>query len=131
MNNPLAIPHLLVVDDNTVHMVALSNTLMDTGQYQVTAVSSATEALELVQHQNFDLILTDLKMPEMDGIDFLRRAREFDHDLVGIVMTGHAAIDTAIEAMKAGALDYILKPFKLSTILPVLRRGLEMRNLRT
>jgi len=124
------IPHLLVVDDNTVHMIALSNALMDTGEYQVTAVSSAHEALKLLQQQRFDLVLTDLRMPEMDGIEFLRRAHEFDSDIVGVVMTGHGAIDTAIEAMKAGALDYVLKPFKLATIVPVLRRGLEVRQLR-
>jgi len=130
-NNFTNTPHLLVVDDNTVHMIALSNALMDTGEYQVTAVSSPHEALKLLQQQNFDLVLTDLRMPEMDGIDFLRRAHEFDSGIVGIVMTGHGAIDTAIEAMKAGALDYVLKPFKLSTIIPVLKRGLEVRQLRT
>jgi len=130
MTNSTLAPHILVVDDNTVHMIALSNALMDTGEYQVTAVSSANEALKLLRQHSFDMVLTDLRMPEMDGIDFLRRAHEFDNDLVGIVMTGHGAIDTAIEAMKAGALDYVLKPFKLSTIVPVLKRGLEMRQLR-
>jgi len=130
MNNSTLIPHLLVVDDNAVHMVALSNALMDTGEYQVTAVGSAQEGLKLLRLQQFDLVLTDLRMPEMDGIEFLRLARQFDNDLVGVVMTGHGAIDTAIEAMKAGALDYVLKPFKLSTIVPVLKRGLEVRQLR-
>ena len=69
-------------------------------------------------------------MPEMDGIDLLRAALEIDPNLVGIVMTGHGTIDTAVEAMKAGALDYILKPFKLSAMLPVLARALAVRRLR-
>lgn len=69
-------------------------------------------------------------MPEMDGIALLRAAREMDNDLVGIVMTGHGSIDTAVEAMKAGALDYILKPFNLNVILPVLSRALAVRSLR-
>ena len=69
-------------------------------------------------------------MPEMDGIALLRAALRDRPDLVGIVMTGQGTIDTAVEAMKAGALDYILKPFKLSVILPVLARALDVRRLR-
>jgi light-regulated signal transduction histidine kinase (bacteriophytochrome) len=69
-------------------------------------------------------------MPEMDGISLLRAARETNANLVCIMMTGQATIGTAIEAMKAGALDYVLKPFKLSAILPVLARALEIRGLR-
>lgn len=120
---------LLVVDDNPSHMTALYHTLEDAG-YDVTAFPSPKQALEALHRQTFDLVMTDLKMPEMDGISFLRNAQETDQNLVGIVMTGHGAIDTAIEAMKAGAIDYVLKPFKLSTILPVLSRALEVRRLR-
>ncbi len=69
-------------------------------------------------------------MPEMDGIQLLRAAREIAPDLVGIMMTGHATIDTAVKAMQAGALDYIVKPFKLNVILPVLNRALAVRRLR-
>jgi len=76
------------------------------------------------------LLLTDLMMPEMDGIALLRAARESDPDLVGIIMTGAGTIATAVEAMKAGAFDYILKPFELSVILPVISRALNMRRLR-
>lgn len=120
---------LLVVDDEPAHMTALYHTLEDAG-YDVTAFPSPSQALEIFPKQSFDLVLTDLQMPGMDGISFLRAAQELDQHLVGIVMTGHGAIDTAIEAMKAGALDYVLKPFKLSTILPVLSRALEVRRLR-
>jgi light-regulated signal transduction histidine kinase (bacteriophytochrome) len=69
-------------------------------------------------------------MPGIDGISLLRSAHDIDPDLVGVVMTGHGTIDTAVEAMKAGALDYILKPFKLSVVLPVISRALTVRNLR-
>lgn len=128
--NETPIAHMLVVDDDPAHMTALYRTLEDAG-YDVTAFSSAGQALgALEMHKTFDLILTDLRMPGMDGITFLRAAQEIDPNLVGIVMTGHGAIDTAIEAMKAGALDYVLKPFKLSTITPVLNRALEVRRLR-
>jgi two-component system, sensor histidine kinase and response regulator len=120
---------LLIVDDEPAHMTALYHTLED-ADYDVTAFSDAALALESMQRQMFDLLLTDLKMPVMDGITLLRAAQKIDPHLVGIVMTGHGAIDTAIEAMKAGAQDYILKPFKLSVILPVLSRALEVRRMR-
>ena len=124
---PLA--KLLIVDDEAAQMKALCNTLEDEG-YATTGFTFAKEALSELRSQPFDLVLTDLMMPEMDGIALLRAAREIDSNVVGIVMTGHGAIDTAVEAMKAGALDYILKPFKLSGILPVLSRALGVRRLR-
>lgn len=120
---------LLIVDDEEFHMQALCDTLRD-HEYEVTGFTSAEKALAAVREGEFDLLLTDLMMPEMDGISLLREAQEIDRDLVGVVMTGHGAIDTAVEAMKAGALDYILKPFKLSVILPVLSRALAVRSLR-
>src|SRR5258708_3461954 len=120
---------LLIVDDEATLMTALCNTLQDQG-YTTTGFTSAKEALTTLRAQEFDLVLTDLMMPEMDGIELLRLAQEIDHNLVGIIMTGHGAIDTAVEAMKTGALDYILKPFKLSAILPVLSRALAVRQLR-
>ncbi|MGH2399714.1 MAG: sensor histidine kinase, partial [bacterium] len=127
--NATARPRLLIVDDEATQMMALCDTLEDQG-YVTTGFTSAKEALAALRGQRFDLVLTDLMMPEMDGITLLRAALEADANLVGIVMTGHGSIDTAVEAMKGGALDYILKPFKLSVIVPVLSRALEVRRLR-
>ena len=84
----VSIPHppkarLLIVDDEPVHMTALYQTLGDAG-YDVTAFPSAAQALKALHEQSFDLVLTDLQMPEMDGIQFLRAARETDPNLVGI-----------------------------------------------
>jgi two-component system sensor histidine kinase/response regulator len=110
-------------------MKALCNTLKD-HDYETVGFSSATAALAELDHTEFDLILTDLMMPEMDGIALLQAAFKRSPDLVGIIMTGEGAISTAVEAMKTGALDYILKPFKLSVILPVLARALSVRRLR-
>lgn len=121
---------ILIVDDETAQMRALCNTLQD-HHYETTGFSVPGDALTAIrQRGGFDLVLSDLMMPEMDGISFLKAALEIDPDLVGIVMTGQGTIDTAVKAMKAGAVDYILKPFKLSAILPVLSRALAIRRLR-
>jgi signal transduction histidine kinase len=121
---------LLIVDDDATQMRALCSTLELEG-YAAFGFTSAAQALESLREQPADLVLTDLTMPEMDGIEFLKSAREIDPQVIGIVMTGHGSIDTAVAAMKAGALDYILKPFTLRMILPVLERALTVRNLRT
>jgi hypothetical protein len=117
------------VDDETAQMKALCNTLQD-HHYETTGFSVPQDALAAIRQGGFDLILADLMMPEMDGIALLKAALEISPNLVGIVMTGQGTIDTAVKAMKAGAVDYILKPFKLSAILPVLSRALAIRDLR-
>jgi len=121
---------LLIVDDENAHMTALCDTLRDAG-YNTTGFASPKKALQALREQEFDLVLTDLMMPEMDGIALLKAAQEIDRHLVAVVMTGHGAIDSAVEAMKAGAIDYIQKPFRLSKIQPVLNRALLVRRLRT
>jgi hypothetical protein len=104
--------------------------------YATTGVGSGVAALAALSEsvstpsQRFDVLITDLMMPAMDGIALLRAALELDNELVSVVMTGHGTIDTAVEAMQAGALDYILKPFNLSVIMPVLSRALALRKLR-
>jgi len=110
-------------------MRALCNTLKDHG-YETTGYVSAHAALEQIAAGRFDLLLTDLMMPEIDGIAMLKSAQLKDPNLVGIIMTGEGTIATAVSAMKSGALDYILKPFKLSAMLPILERALSVRLLR-
>jgi signal transduction histidine kinase len=123
------LPTLLVVDDEQAQLTALCHTLPQHG-YAAVGVSSASQALRYLREMPFDVLLTDLKMPDMDGIVLLREAQAIDPHLVGVMMTGDGAITTAVEAMQAGALDYILKPFSLSAILPVLGRAVEVRQLR-
>lgn len=119
---------LLIVDDEPAQMRAMCDTLQPEG-YSVTGCTSAKHALQAMREEQFDLAITDLTMPEMDCIAFLKAAREIDPQLIGIVMTGHGSIDTAVAAMKAGAFDYILKPFTLRTMLPALERALSVRHL--
>lgn len=127
---PNTTSRLLILDDEATHVRALCDTLEAEG-FSTTGFTEATRALAALREQSFDLVLTDLTMPGMDGIEFLQAAREIDTNVVGIVMTGHGTIDSAVAAMKAGALDYILKPFTLRMILPVLNRALTVRTLRT
>ncbi len=120
---------LLIVDDESAQMRALCDTLSVEG-YATRGFSSARDALKAIRPGQFDLLLTDLMMPEMDGITLINAAREIDETLGAIVMTGHGTIDTAVQAMQRGALDYILKPFKLNVILPVISRALDVQRLR-
>ena len=101
---------LLIVDDDSAQIKILCG-YFDTVDYTVACFTSAADALAMLRERTFDLVLTDLHMPEMDGIAFLRAAREIDPDLVGIIMAGHDALDDDGQMMEAGALDYIVKPF--------------------
>jgi DNA-binding NtrC family response regulator len=120
---------LLVVDDEVELMNALRDTLAAQG-FDVTGVTSGADGLSALRSRPFDLLLSDLMMPGMDGIQLLKAALEIDPDLVGIIMTGQGSVPTAVEAMKVGAFDYLLKPFKLQAVLPVLTRAMEVRHLR-
>ncbi|HEX8756174.1 MAG TPA: response regulator [Steroidobacteraceae bacterium] len=123
------INRLLVVDDEATQVEALCRTLEDEG-YSVEGFTGTGPALGALRAGSFDIVLTDLTMPGMDGIAFLNAARQIDPGLAGIVMTGHGSIATAVQAMKAGAIDYILKPFDLRVILRVLERTQAMLRLR-
>jgi two-component system sensor histidine kinase/response regulator len=120
---------LMVVDDEIAHVRALCDTLRFEG-YEVTGFTSPTEALRNLTAGECDLLLTDLMMPEMDGIELIKAARARDPDLAGVIMTGYGTIDTAVSAMQIGALDYVLKPFRMHVILPALARALDIRRLR-
>jgi signal transduction histidine kinase len=122
-------PRVLVVDDQATQMEALCATLELKG-YHPQGFSSSKQALAHLQSGEYELLLTDLMMPELDGIEFIRSARALDPDLACVVMTGHGTIDTAVAAMQVGAVDYVLKPFKLNVILNVIERALALRRLR-
>jgi len=121
---------LLVVDDEVELLTALGETLSREG-FEVVGATSGNEALTALREQPpFDLLLTDLMMPGLDGLALLKAALEIDPQLVGVMMTGQGTVQTAVDAMKVGAFDYVLKPFKLSAMLPVLKRAVEARRLR-
>jgi PAS domain S-box-containing protein len=119
---------ILVVDDEVELKNALVEMLNAQG-YEALGCTSGAEALSALGRQNFDVLLSDLMMPEMDGTTLLRRGLEIDQHLVCIIMTGQGTIQTAVEAMKIGAFDYVLKPFRLQALLPVLTRAINVRRL--
>jgi signal transduction histidine kinase len=132
---PAAPARLLIVDDESALLNALCRLLQAQGYVTIGAASgqcalSILRGASLNESERFDILITDLKMPDMDGIALLRAAHEIDADMVTVVMTGHGTIDSAIEAMQGGALDYLLKPFNLSIAMPVLSRALNVRTLR-
>jgi len=129
MSAPPFTGKLLVVDDEVELMRALCDSLTDEGFF-TQGVSHPADAFGKLESDEFDILLTDLMMPGMDGIQLLRLALEFDPNLVTIVMTGQGTIQTAVEAMRAGAYDYVLKPFRIQQIAPVLTRAMELRRLR-
>lgn len=125
----IALARILVVDDAVAHVEALCDTLRDRG-YEVAGFSNASDALQALHAGQFDLLLTDLQMPGMDGVELLTAALRIDPQLVGILMTGKGTIETAVQAMQAGALDYVLKPISMNDLLPTITRSLDIRRLR-
>ena len=122
---------LLIVDDEKNIRQSLTHFLSGCG-HEVTAAETAREALDLLADgTEFDLVLSDWRMAEMNGLELLRAIKEKYPDLVVVLMTAYGTIDNAVAAMKAGAYDYLTKPFSVDQIQHVVERGLEIRALRS
>ncbi|MBI3948314.1 MAG: response regulator [Armatimonadetes bacterium] len=121
--------HILVVDDEAELMEALCELLAEYG-YEPAGFTGSKEALRELREREFDILLADLMMPDGDGISLLRAALEVSPHLVGIIMTGQGTVQTAVDAMKVGAFDYLQKPFRVGALLPILARAVEVRRLR-
>ena len=119
----------LVVDDER-KMRRVLQMLLETMGVESVAAESAEQALECFEREQVALVLTDLRMPGASGIDLLTRIRELDPEVPVIVMTAYGTIETAVDAMKRGAFDYVLKPFDVQAIELTIRKALEMRRYR-
>jgi len=126
---PHAQARLLVVDDERSMRELLSIVLRREG-YDVTLAENGRRAIELLERGRFDLLVSDIKMPDMTGVDVLRAAKRIDPDILGIMITAFASADTAIEAMRLGAHDYLSKPFDVDELKMKVRNALEQRHLR-
>jgi len=120
---------ILITEDDRVQREVIDDILTQSG-YEVTASESAETTLEILKDRSFDLVLTDMRMPGMDGLELLRRAKRLRPDLDVVVMTAHATIRTAVTAMKEGAIDYLEKPFDKDELLLVVERAMERGSLR-
>lgn len=121
---------ILVVDDEQSLREVLSIMLKRAG-YAVTAVADGEEAIEQVQKEIFDLVITDLRMPKVGGMEVLRAVKSASPETVVLIITAFATADSAVEAMKQGAYDYLTKPFQVDEVQLIIRNALEKRRLTT
>ena len=121
---------VLVVDDELIVRDSTRELIIDRG-FAADSAGSGPEALEMLASTEYSLMLLDIKMPGMDGLEVLKRAREIRPDLPVVMMTAYATVETAVEAMKIGAHDYVIKPFEDDAPLPLIRRIYEERRAET
>lgn len=122
-------PHVLIVDDEQVVRDLLLEELVERG-YSCTAASSGEEALSRIRIEHFDLVLLDIKLPKMSGMEVLGKMHGENPVYPVVMLTAMDDVETAVEAMKLGACDYITKPFELSRVDECLRDALRMREMR-
>lgn len=122
-------PRIVITEDDAVQREILGDILQE-AEYDVEAYGLPSKALSAIEKSPCDLLLTDLRMPEMDGLDLLRRALRLRPELAVVVMTAYATVQTAVTAMKEGACDYLAKPFDKDELLVVVERALEQTRLR-
>ncbi|MBZ5564298.1 MAG: sigma-54 dependent transcriptional regulator [Acidobacteriia bacterium] len=120
---------ILIVDDETVVRDSLGKWFEEEG-YHVETATSARDALLKLPAERWDLALLDIKMPGMDGLELQRRIHEVDSNIIIIIMTGYASVETAVLALKNGAYDYITKPFDPDDLAHVVRKSLEHRRMK-
>ncbi len=121
---------ILVVDDEVGMLEVYSDTLHILDDVRVFTESNSEKAARRLETESFDLLLTDIRMPGMTGVELLRHGREFDPELPVLMITAFPSVETAVEAMKLGAVDYITKPFMPDNLLVTVRRLLDERKLR-
>src|SRR4030067_1003514 len=119
---------ILVVEDNIGIRNVLEKTLKMKG-YDVFSVSTGENAVRLFTSDIFDLVITDLRLPKMDGLEVLKKVKKISSTTIVIIMTAYGTIENAIEAMKSGAYDYILKPFSLEEIEIKVEKALSQQGI--
>ncbi|MEW6052921.1 MAG: response regulator [Nitrospirota bacterium] len=120
---------ILVVDDQSEIIALLCDFFSENG-YSAEGFLTAKDALSALREQSYDIVITDLSMPEIDGLELIHMIHQIEPLMVCVVITGNSLVQTAVDAMKAGAFDYVLKPFKMKNLMPVVVRAIETRRLR-
>jgi len=121
--------HLLIVDDEEPLRVILESELSDTGEFSIQTAADGAQAINLIQAKVFDVILLDIRMPRVGGIEVLQFVHEYSPTTQVIILTNYADVRTAIETIKLGAYDFIAKPYEFDELLSTIRRAIERRQL--
>ncbi|MBN2893217.1 MAG: sigma-54-dependent Fis family transcriptional regulator [Bacteroidales bacterium] len=119
---------ILIIDDEQAIRKALKE-ILEYEKYEVEEAKSGFEGLEKIRNEKFDLVLCDIKMPQMDGIEVLEKIMEFNPDIPVVMITGHGSVETAVEALKKGAYDFIEKPLDMNRLLVSVRNAGEKKEL--
>jgi len=122
-------PRVLIVDDEEIMREFLREVLADQG-YTIDLACSGREAVEKLEQEQYELVITDIVMPELDGLGVVAAAKGLSYDVDVIVMTGYASMETAVESMKLGARDYITKPFNIDQIRIIVSNAIKERALK-
>jgi DNA-binding NtrC family response regulator len=120
---------ILIVDDEIDMLELLELIITDRTDYEVVTTNSPLEVPELMKSQAFDLLITDLRMPDLDGIELIERVKQTDDQIPFIIITAYGTIESAVEAMRKGAFDYITKPFRQEQILLTIEKVMKWRRL--
>ena len=121
---------ILVVDDELDMLMLLRMIIEDNTDYEVDTTNNPSEALKMVMENDYDLVISDLKMPGMDGLELFDEVKEMDPDLPLIIITAYGSLETSDEAIKKGVADFITKPFRKDSILFTINRVLELARVR-
>jgi DNA-binding NtrC family response regulator len=119
---------VLVVDDDETLLQLLTETVQTMG-CSATSARNGIDALNMISERKFDIVVTDLKMPGMDGLELLAEIKKVDKEVVVIMVTGYATLETAVKAIEKGAYDYIAKPFRLDELMVVIKNACERLRL--
>ena len=116
---------ILIVDDEPDMLRLLSMIIKEKTSYEVATTNNPLEALEMAKKGGFDLLVADLKMPGLNGIELLESVKRFDEDIPTIIITAYATVEAAVETMQKGAFDFMTKPFRKEQILFTIERALK------
>jgi DNA-binding NtrC family response regulator len=121
---------ILVIDDELDMLMLLRMIIEDNTNYEVETTNNPSEALKLLTEKDYNLVISDLKMPGMDGIELFDELREIKPDIPVVIMTAYGSLETSEDAMKKGVADFITKPFRKDSILFTINRVLELAKIR-
>ncbi|MBI5167189.1 MAG: sigma-54-dependent Fis family transcriptional regulator [candidate division NC10 bacterium] len=124
----MSAPHILVIDDEPMMRVTIADALAREG-FQVTTAETGLEGMDLVKGQSFDVVITDLRLPKGSGMEILKACKEASPETAVVLITAYGTVETAVQAMKDGAYDYLTKPFSMDELVLLTKRCMKLRSL--